>query len=234
MSPKKLFLINVLGKPQERILRELQTKKGREERGMFIIEGEKFVKDAGDLVEFTFGPKDTNQFREYVSTETPQTVAAVARIPKWTREDLQKYPTIVVLDGVQDPGNVGTILRACLGFRASLILIESADPTNPKTVRSSASAILRVPWVTVPRGEAEEYIVSLARPIYRLELTHHTILPKDIASGDVVLIAGSEGQGIRLDIEGTSVKIPQQRALESLNVAMAVGMVLYEREREYV
>ena len=228
---RNICSLNVLDKAQERILRDLQTKKGREERGMFIIEGEKFVRDAGDLVEFTFGPRDTNQFREYVSTETPQTVAAVARLPKWTVDDLQKYPTIVVLDGVQDPGNVGTILRACLGFRASLVLIESADPTNPKTVRSSASAILRVPYVTVHRRDAEEFVTSLARPVYRLELTQHTILPKDIAPGDVTLIAGSEGQGIRLDIEGASVKIPHQKALESLNVAMAVGMVLYERER---
>lgn len=226
-----LFKNNVLDKAQERILRELQTKKGREERGMFIIEGEKFVKDAGSLVEFTFGPGDTNQFREYVSTETPQTVAAVARIPDCTLGDLKKYPTIVVLDGVQDPGNVGTILRACLGFRASLVLIESADPTNPKTVRSSASAVLRVPWMTVARQDAEEFIHTLARPVYRLELTRHTILPKDIPSGDVVLIAGNEGKGIRLDVDGTSVKIPHDKALESLNVGMAVGMVLYERER---
>lgn len=221
----------MLGKAQERILRELQTKKGREDRGMFIIEGEKFVKDAGSLVEFKFGPSDTNQFREYVSTETPQTVAAVARIPKWTLNDLKKYPTIVVLDGVQDPGNVGTILRACLGFRASLVLIESADPTNPKTVRSSASAILRVPYMVVHRRDAEEFVASLARPVYRLELTRSTILPKDIPSGDVVLVAGNEGKGIRLDVEGASVKIPHDKALESLNVGMAVGMVLYERER---
>ncbi len=218
----------MLSKSQQRLLLALQKKKERQERGLFIIEGEKFVRDAGRLVEFSFTDKDTTIFREVISTEAPQSVAAVARVPQWSREDIMARPTIVVLDGVQDPGNVGTILRACLGFKASLILVESAEVTNPKTVRSSAGAILRVPFMEVAREHAQELISGFDRPVYRLELRKDAIAPKDIPVGQKILIAGNEGKGIKLPVKGQSVAIPHDPQLESLNVAMATSLVLYE------
>lgn len=218
----------MLSKSQQRLLLALQKRKEREERGMFVIEGEKFVRDAGRLVEFTFTDKDTPIYREVVSTETPQKIAAVARVPEWTLDDISSRPTIVVLDGIQDPGNVGTVLRACLGFEASLLLVESAEVTNPKTVRASASAILRVPWMTVPRDEAPELLASLQRPVFRLELRKGAVTPAEISPKDRILIAGNEGKGIKLPVNGTSVAIPHNPALESLNVAMATSIVLYE------
>ena len=141
-------------------------------------------------------------------------------------------PTVVVLDGVQDPGNIGTILRACLGFHAGLVLVESSDVTNPKTVRSSVSAVVRVPWVSVPRAQADRVIRDVGRPVYRLELGKQTTSVVDLPKKDrITIIAGSEGQGIRLDTSGTSVKIPHDRSLESLNVGVAVSIALYERTR---
>ena len=219
---------SVLSKSQQRLLLALQKRKEREERGMFIIEGDKFVRDAGSLVEFTFTHRDTTIYQEIISTEAPQGTAAVARVPDWKMEDITGKPTIVVLDGIQDPGNVGTVLRAGLGFDASLLLIESAEVTNPKTVRASASAILRVPWKTVSRDEAPELLLSLGRPIFRLELKKGAVTPAEISPKPRILIAGNEGKGIRLQINGTSVAIPHKPALESLNVAMATSIVLYE------
>lgn len=219
----------MLSKSQERLLHDLLTKKGRKERGMFIIEGRKFVNDAGRLVEFEFTPRDSNQFREYVSTVTPQSLAAVARVPGWTIEDMMKARTVVVLDHVQDPGNVGTILRACLGFRGALILVESAEVTNPKTVRASASAILHVPWIEMPRDEAEAWLKSCGRPVYRLEKRPGAVTPDAISNEPIVLIAGNEGSGISLEATGTSVVVPHDRALDSLNVAMATALVLSGR-----
>jgi TrmH family RNA methyltransferase len=218
----------VLTKSQQRLLLALQKRKEREERGMFIIEGEKFVRDAGSLVEFTFTDRDTTIYREVISTEAPQGTAAVARVPEWTMEDIASRPTIVVLDGIQDPGNVGTVLRACLGFEASLLLVESAEVTNPKTVRSSASAILRVPWKTVSRDEAPALLASFNRPVFRLELKKGAVTPEEISPKDRILIAGNEGKGIKLQVNGTSVMIPHNPKLESLNVAMATSIVLYE------
>lgn len=216
---------------QEKLLLQLTTKKGRKEVGKFVIEGEKFVRDVSELVEFTFTPEDTKRFAEYVSTETPQAIAAVARVPEWTIEDLKSRSTIVVLDGVQDPGNVGTILRVCLGFGAAVILVESAEVTNPKVVRASASAIVRVPWMTVSRGEAPALIESLGRTIYRLELTQGAMSLSEISQEPCVLISGNEGAGITLPIVGTSVMIPIDHALESLNVGVATSLALYERSR---
>ncbi len=214
---------------QEKLLIQLTTKRGRKEAGMFIIEGEKFVRDAGGLVEFTFTPADTKRFEEFVSTETPQNFAAVARIPKTTMKRMDEADTIVVLDGVQDPGNVGTILRAALGFGASVILVESAEVTSPKVVRASASAILRTPWINVSRDEAAAVIASFHRPVYRLELREGAGVPQDIRQGPCVVVAGSEGKGITLPIAGTSIMIPHDTQLESLNVGVATSIVLYER-----
>lgn len=216
---------------QEALLQQLTTKKGRKETGRFIIEGEKFVRDAGDLVEFVFTPEDTARFAEIVSTETPQNIAAVARMPRNRIDDIEACDTIVVLDGVQDPGNVGTILRAALGFGASVLLIESAEVTSPKVVRASASAVLRTPWMSVARSDAGAAIAQLRRPVYRLELRDGAGVPSDIAVGPCVIIAGSEGRGVTLPIPGTSIMIPHAAALESLNVGVATSIVLYERAK---
>ncbi len=216
---------------QEKLLTQLTTKKGRKESGRFIIEGEKFVRDAGDLVEFVFTTEDTPRFAEFVSTETPQSIAAVARMPKNTIDDIEACDTIVVLDGVQDPGNVGTILRAALGFGASVLLVESAEVTSPKVVRASASAVLRTPWMSVARDDAAAAIAELRRPVYRLELRDGAGLPSDIAKGPCIIIAGSEGKGVTLPVPGTSIMIPHLRALESLNVSVATSIVLYERAK---
>ena len=214
---------------QHRLLLNLQKRKERERLGLCIVEGEKFVKDVKKFVEFSFTDKDTSIFREVVSTETPQRSAAVAKVPQWTREDIDSRRTILVLDGVQDPGNVGTILRLALGFDASVILVESAEVTNPKTVRSSVGALFYVPWMAVEREGVEEFVASFRRPAYRLELRKEALEPREIANEPMVLVVGSEGRGIKLEVEGQSVAIKHHPALESLNVAVAVGMVLYER-----
>ncbi len=218
----------MLSKAQQRLLLALQKRKERESKRMCIIEGEKFVRDARDLVEFSFTPRDTTIFREVVSTDAPQSMAAVARIPEWTLKDVAKHPIIVMLDGVQDPGNVGTIMRECLGFDASLILVECAEVTNPKTVRSSAAAALRVPYVTASRDEARALAEELGRPVYRLEKKEGAIIPEQVAGEKILLIAGNEGKGIRIEIPGTSVVVPHHPDLESLNVAVALGITLYE------
>lgn len=222
-----------LSKGQRKLVLELATKKkAREERGMFLIEGEKFVRDMQGLVEFSFTDRDVPDFRELSLTDAPQGVAAVARIPKFSWDDILSRKTIVVLDGVQDPGNVGTVIRTALGFDASVVLIESADPTNPKAVRSATGALLKTPWIQTDRASVERVAADTGRAIYRLELRDNAVPPQAIPpQEDILLIVGSEGRGIRMDIEGWSVAIPHNPELESLNVALAVGIVLYERTR---
>ena len=224
----------MLSKGQEKRIRSLHSKKGRYESGLCLVEGEKVIKTAGDAVISTFTREDTPDFDTLVTTETPQKIAGIARIPEWKKSHITSYPTIIVLDGVQDPGNVGTILRLCLGFNASLILVDSADPTNPKVVRSSVGALFQVPWIRVNRKEAPREITDFSRPLYRLEQKKKAIAldPKNISNvftDDITLIAGSEGHGITLPIPGQSIMLNHDQKLESLNVAVALGIILQHR-----
>ena len=218
----------MLTKNQEKLIRSLHTKKGRLTANQCLVEGQKVIDTAGAAVDFTFSSADTENFADLVTTETPQDIAAVANTPRWKMDTIASYPTIVLLDGVQDPGNVGTILRLCLGFKAALILVDSVDVTNPKVVRSSVGALFHVPWQVVKRSELETYLSTLGkRSMIRLE---HTALavPLEAVSFKMpcIIIAGSEGKGITVPLNGQSVYIAHEAALESLNVATALAITL--------
>jgi TrmH family RNA methyltransferase len=219
-----------LDQAKQKLVKELvSNKKARREHGMFLIEGAKFIKDAKKYLEFSFTDKDVANFRELISTETPQNVAGVAKIPQFTLDNVKKCKVIVVLDNVQDPGNVGTIMRVCLAFDAGLILVESADPTNPKSVRASAASMLKTPWIEVAKTDAPDVIASLGRPVYKLELRGDAKMISEIPKGPLVIVAGNEGRGVTLELpDATSVYIPQNVELESLNVAIATSIALYE------
>lgn len=217
----------MLTNAQEKLIISLHTKKGRNKTGLCLIEGQKFIKDAKKDVDFVFSREDTKNFDKLVSTQTPQDIAAVAKIPKYTLSDVKKSKIILVLDGVQDPGNVGTILRLCLGFNAGLILVESADASSPKVVRSSATAFFSVPWLEVPRTEISTVIKNLQRPIYKMEKRIRSQPISSVKHTPLVLIAGSEGNGIKIDVPSTSLVINHDEALESLNVATATAIVLH-------
>ncbi len=214
---------------QQRLLLNLQKRKERERLGLCIVEGEKFTHDVKEFVEFSFTDRDTPIFREIITTENPQRSAAVARVPRWTLQDVFKRKTILVLDGVQDPGNVGTLLRLALGFDAGIILVESAEVGNPKTVRASAGALFYAPWVSVDREEIEDVLSETGMPIFRLELKKGALAPKELPADPLILIVGSEGKGIRIGAKGKSVAIRHNQKLESLNVAVATGIVLHTR-----
>lgn len=217
----------MLTEKQEKIIKKLHTKSGREKLGLCLIEGEKNIQEAKRFVEFIFTLQDTNQFEKLVTTEAPQEKAAVARIPEWTIDDITQYNRIVVLDGVQDPGNVGSIIRLCLAFDASLILIESADPTNPKVIRSSAGSIFQVPWLQIKRLEAVDTITKINWQTYRLEISKSAQSLQTIHKAKpAIIIAGSEGNGIQLPITAPALQISHSDKLESLNVAHAVAITL--------
>lgn len=220
----------MLSKAQEKLIKSLHTKKGRQKHNRCLVEGHKNVREAEQFVDFAFLPEDTENFDELVTTQTPQKVAAVAHVPEYELADIEKHNTIIVLDGVQDPGNVGSILRLCLGFQASLLLVESADVTDSKVIRSSAGAFFQTAWKKMSRSDAQEYIANQSREIYRLELNkdakHAEQMSHDTPS---IIIAGSEGNGIQLDVPGTSIIIRHEDALESLNVTHAVAIALYTR-----
>lgn len=220
----------MLSKAKEKLIKSLHTKKGREKQGLCLVEGSKVIELAGNAVDFTFKRSEVSNFDEFVSTETPQDIAGTARIPNWTKGKIQSRKNVVVLDGVQDPGNVGAILRLCLGFNASLLLIESADITSPKVVRSSVGAIFQVPWMKLERKKAVDFISKLERKVIRLEVRDDSVALSSIDDSPAVIIAGSEGSGISLDIDGQSVAIEHSSSLESLNVGHALAIVLNHKK----
>lgn len=224
----------MLSQKQEKLIKSLQTQKGREKSGFCLVEGAKNIKEADKYIEYTFTPEDSKDFKKLVTTKTPQSLAAVAKIPQWEQTDVEKYPTIVVLDGVQNPGNIGTIFRLCLGFNASLILIDSADPANSKAIRSSAGSFFHVPYLRLKRNNSLEILESFKRKTYKLELSKNqrnqiVFDPTKKLEEEIIIIAGSEGQGIILDIEGTSLNIPHDKKLESLNVTHSLAIILSGR-----
>lgn len=224
----------MLTRAQEKEIRSLHDSDARWEQRRCLVEGRRFVEDAGDAVEMVFTPADTPRFAQLVTTNTPQDVAAVARMPEWTVEDVCRSTTMVVLDGVQDPGNVGAALRLCEAFDASLVLVDCADPSNAKVIRASASAFFRVPWLRVQRSRVQQEVFDRCadRTVYRLEKRKGA---QDVATlvqeraHSVLLIVGSEGNGIQLQYDAPSLVIPQSATLESLNVTHALAVALYVR-----
>lgn len=219
---------SMLSQAQEKLIRSLHLKKGREKSGLCLVEGEKVIKTASHAIEYTFGKKDTENFDKLVTTETPQNIAAVAKIPTWNLDDIKSRKVIVALDGVQDPGNVGAILRLCLGFNASLILIDSADVTSPKVIRSSVGAMFQVPWLHITAKESSKLLSGLNLPIYRLEKKNEAKTIKKVKfKKPLIILAGSEGKGIHSKIKGQSVFIEHDKKLESLNVGHSLAITLY-------
>jgi len=233
LSKLRIYDPDMLTTVEQKLIKSLHTKKGRDAKGLCLVEGAKVIETAGDAVDFTFTVKDVeyeSEFLKLVTTKTPQTVAAVARIPSWTKEEIDAKSTVLVLDGVQDPGNVGTILRLCLAFNVSLLLIESADVTSSKVIRSSAGAMFQVPWAKVSRPEAAALLLDADREIFRLEKVEKSSPVKDLRTGKpAVIIAGNEGSGITLTTPGTSITIAHDELIESLNVGTAVAIALERR-----
>jgi TrmH family RNA methyltransferase len=174
-------------------------------------------------------------FRELASTETPQGVIALVRPPVSTLDQMTRgdHALVVVLDGVQDPGNAGAVVRAAEAFGATgaVFMKGTVNPYNPKCVRGSAGSVFRVPLIACV--EADE-ILRL------IEMTWYAAMPRaqkltidaDL-SAPCGIIIGSEGHGVSPSLAGraTGLRIPTS-GVESLNAAVAAGILLYEARRQ--
>ena len=174
--------------------------------------------------------------RAVAQTETPQGVLFVWRVPDTALPSALTGPCLV-LDGVQDPGNVGTIWRTADAFGAQSVVLcpGCADPWGPKTVRATMGACFRLP---VYQGGLEEIAAALERgntPLYGAALGEHTIDVRQADLGSAAVIIGSEGRGVSplgLSLCAGTVKIPMRPRCESLNAAVAAGVVLWEMARQ--
>lgn len=177
-----------------------------------------------------------------LTTETPQPVAALVDAPVWTWEQVLRPrpeipPLVVVLAGLQDPGNLGTIVRSAEAFGATgvISLPGTVNEWNPKAVRASAGSIFRMPVLT---AEAEEAIAKLrSSGIEVLVAAANSALAADrvrLAHPTAFLI-GNEGNGVPVEIAALAdgeVRIPCPGPVESLNAAVAASVLLYEASRQ--
>jgi TrmH family RNA methyltransferase len=176
-------------------------------------------------------------FQEVSGTEAAQGVMALVRPPAWDLNQLFRGDSLlVVLDGVQDPGNAGAIVRAAEAFGATgmMFLKGTVSPYNSKAVRASAGSIFRVPLA----ANLDGVLARAAIEQHRLDL--YAAAPaggKDLGQADLTrkcaFIIGSEGRGVseKLRSAAMDLRIPVS-GVESLNAAMAAGILLYEARRQ--
>jgi len=176
-------------------------------------------------------------FHDLAATESPQGVIALVRPPVWTLDQLLRgRALVVVLDGVQDPGNAGAIVRAAEAFGATgaVFLKGSVSPYNPKCLRASAGSIFRLPVVSA----FDPHLLLAALDQKRVAVfaalpgAEATAAQSDL-SGRTALVIGSEGHGVSALLSGRArgVRIPTH-GVESLNAAVAAGILLYEAARQ--
>ena len=238
---------------------------GRGGRGLAGIEGPNLLDEAlraGLRVQCVFAAQGSEQLLEAVplpaeteillmpramlesalATQNPQPVAALVEPPDWTWAHLldrhQKVvPLVVVLAGLQDPGNLGTILRSAEAFGADgvLCLPGTVCAWNPKAVRASAGSVFRLPLLT---ASTEDCFTRLREAGVRIwTTTVHAAEPADLVdlAAPVALIFGNEGSGVSEELAAQAdgaVTIPCPGAVESLNAAVAASVLLYEAARQ--
>jgi RNA methyltransferase, TrmH family len=223
-------LITSASNPTLKLVRKLLAqKRKREELGLFAAEGEDLVEAA------TAAGIEPVELLVAGETVEPDLLAALSTLPHparvvgvYRRDDLPREPrdTALALWHVADPGNVGTLLRTADAFGAAVALSPGcADPLSPKAVRASVGAIFRVPllaWDEAP-GERVALVARGGTPLDALDL-----------SGPTTFLLGAERDGLPDEVVTTAdarATIPLTGAAESLNVAAAGAIALYERAR---
>lgn len=208
----------------------------REHADEIVIEGPKAVGDAiaGGWRALAVVERDVDLshdvFDTLATTKSPQNVIGLFARPRGDATAIlaRRDTVVIALDGVQDPGNVGTIVRLAAAFDAAgvLLLPGCADPFGPKAIRASAGAILNVPVAEI----ATEELLSLSRPPASRQLfaTAMSGSVVDPPARDAVLVFGNEGTGVSAEVlqQATKLAIPMTNRVESLNVATSAAILL--------
>lgn len=170
-------------------------------------------------------------------TETPQGIVFICRGGSLALPDQLEGRRYLVLDGVQDPGNVGTIWRTADAFGADGLLLCNgcADPWNAKTVRATMGAVFRLPVYECTLESGAEKLTEGGIPLYAAALREDTEDVRGVDLRRAAVIIGSEGRGVSqqaLDLCKSTIKIPMRARCESLNAAVAAAVTLWEMTRE--
>ncbi|MBQ4259255.1 MAG: RNA methyltransferase [Lachnospiraceae bacterium] len=205
-----------------------------------VTENREYISIKKKLDQVVFEEVSAEVFRKMSDTQTPQGILCVVKRPSYGIEDLlaSENPMLVVLENLQDPGNVGTIVRTGEGAGVTGVILSegSVDIYNPKTIRATMGSIYRVPVVyagnlvevteLLRKRNIKSYAAHLAGEKYYNEC--------DLRTGCAFLI-GNEGNGLTEELAAAAdeyLKIPMEGQVESLNAAIATSLLMYEAHRQ--
>jgi len=232
----------------QQVRRLLTSKKERDDSGLFVADGTKLLAEAvawwhgldtvilsdgvqadiPDGVRVVRVPEDVMQ--SISPMQTPQGALFLCRLPE--KSAFVPKPGMLLLDGIQDPGNLGTILRTADAFNIPVALLEGcADPYSHKVVRASMGAVFRSPVQQTTWEEAKEICARRKIPVAVTALSDRAVDLRQAALGTMAVVIGSEGQGVRREIlESAQAEliIPMQARCESLNAAVAAAIVMWQ------
>jgi len=246
----------MISKSQISFIKSLHQKKNRKEQGLFIVEGLKsfheflnsdYVIDSVYCTE-NLMPKLGNLSRKIKPVEiteselsrisalsTPQAILALVQIPKKTDLNATKLENLflLALDGVQDPGNLGTIIRTADWFGLNTIIcsMDTAEVYNPKVVQASMGSLSRVNLIYT---NLEDFFDQTNIPVYGALLDGKSIYETNFGQEGIILL-GNEGNGISTELQSRinfPVTIPRYGKAESLNVAISASIFCSELRRK--
>ena len=237
----------MLSKNQVKLIQKLHQKKYRNELNLFIVEGKKSINEflqAGytpqlliateafttSVPQHLITPVTKDELRKVSTLQNPDEGLAVFEQPK--HKGILQEGVIVALDNVQDPGNLGTIIRLCDWFGVETLLCntQTVDCYNPKVVQASMGSLTRV---AVHYLDLAAFLTTADLPIYTMDLEGENLYTATFPK-DCILILGNEANGISSEVRALSnevITIPrfsQHQRTESLNVAMAGAIILSE------
>lgn len=246
----------------KQVMNLIKKAKARNESGLFVAEGLRIFKEIpAERIESIFvsegflKEKDHKKlitgmqyevltdevFRVMSDTRTPQGILALVKQQTYTPEDLTRTPGpafLMILENIQDPGNLGTIIRAGEGAGITGILMNSttADIYNPKVIRSTMGSVFRVPFAYT--NDLTASILRLKEQGIRLYAAHlagRNNYEKEDYTVDTGFLIGNEGNGLTEEtarLADAYIKIPMMGSVESLNAAVAASVLMFEAARQ--
>lgn len=241
----------MLSKNQIKLIKSLNKKKHRIEQGLFVTEGVKVIKEflkssfklralysVADIFHVEEGESyivTEKELNKITNLKTSQIALAVFEIPNFKSSSVDSKLTLA-LDGVRDPGNLGTIIRLCDWFGVEQLVCSSdtVDCFNPKVVQATMGSLTRV---NINYTDLESYLSETSAQIYGAFMDGSNVYQTDLTEKNSVLVLGNEANGIRSSVESLlnqKLSIPnygESKGAESLNVATAGAILLSEFKR---
>lgn len=235
----------------QQVRKLLSSRKERQQTGLFVADGTKLLEEAvrfypgldtvilsdgveADVPDGVRIVRVPEEVMAYISPmESPQGALFICRLPQ--NVAFEPKPGMLLLDGIQDPGNIGTILRTADALQIPVALLEGcADPYSHKVVRSSMGAVFRTPVVSTTWEEAKAAFAAVSVPVAVTALTDRAVDIRTAELNTMAVVIGSEGQGVRKEImenADAELIIPMNPRCESLNAAVAAAIVMWQMKQ---